>query len=113
MHHSGASFFHVAPPSLVWYVPRGGDTVAWRALTANTDAKSSTMGGGTFDQWVPPSVVRRMVPARPTSQQTSSEVAEPASKSATTPVDCKVHVAPASLEYSTMPAVPIRHCAEP
>src|SRR6202166_1661296 len=113
MHHSGASFFHVAPASLVWYVPFAGDTVAWRAFTANTEAKSSTMGGGTFDQWAPPSVVRKMVPARPTIQQILSEVAEPASKSATTPVDCQAQVAPESVECSTRPAAPIRHSAEP
>src|SRR5260370_15568146 len=108
--HSGARFFQVAPLSMVWYVPCAGETVACRASTANTDAKSSTMGGRTFTQWLPPSVVRKIVPARPTTQHTLSEGAEPASKSVMTPLVCRVQVAPLSAECSMMPAVPIRHC---
>src|SRR5260370_3180603 len=108
--YSGASFFQVAPPSMVWYVPCTGETVACRASTANIDAKSSTMGGRTFTQWAPPSAVRKMVPARPTIQHTLSEGAEPASKSVITPLLCRVHVAPLSAGCSMRPAAPIRHC---
>src|SRR5713226_9693150 len=108
--YSGASFFQVEPPSMVWYVPRAGETVACRASTANTDAKSSTTGGRTFTQWLPPSVVRKIVPPRPTTQHTWSEGAEPASKSVMTPLVCRVQVAPLSAECSTMPAASIRHC---
>src|SRR5260370_8383116 len=68
--HSWASFFQVSPASMVWYVPCAGETVACRASTANTEAKSSTTGGRTFTQWAPPSLVRKIVPARPTTQHT-------------------------------------------
>src|SRR5260370_11143263 len=109
--YSGASFFQVAPLSIVWYVPCAGETEACRASTANTEAKSSTMGGRTFTQWAPPSVVRKIVPAWPTTQHALSEGAEPARKSVMTPLVCSVQVAPLSAECSMMPAAPIRHCA--
>src|SRR5215472_1861503 len=59
-------------------------------------------------QCEPASVVRRMVPARPTIQQTLSEGAEPAARSASTLLVCRNQEAPPSLEYSIMPAWPTR-----
>src|SRR6516162_3473120 len=59
-------------------------------------------------QLAPASVVRRMVPARPTIQQTVSEGADPAVRSANTLLVCRNHEAPLSLEYSIMPDWPAR-----
>src|SRR5207248_11318138 len=85
------------------------DTVACCALTANTEVKSSRIGGSTFVQCAPPSVVRRIVPAFPTIQQTVSEGAEPAIRSVVTPLVCKFQVAPVSAERSIRPLEPTRH----
>src|SRR5260370_25987393 len=76
--YSGASFFQVAPPSMVWYVPCAGETVACRASTANTEAKSSTTGGRIFTQCAPPSAARTTPPARPAVPHTVSPRADPA-----------------------------------
>ena len=59
-------------------------------------------------QCLPPSVVRRRVPALPAIQQTLSEGAEPARRSAVTPLFCGFQVLPASVERSIFPAGPTR-----
>src|ERR1700740_844964 len=60
------------------------------------------------DQYSPASVVRRMVPARPTTQQTLGEGEEPEVRSATTLLACRTHDVPPSLENSMRPAWPTR-----
>src|SRR5215469_538384 len=50
-----------------------------------------------------------MVPARPTIQQTLSEGAEPAVRSANTLLICRDQEAPPSVENSIMPVWPARH----
>src|SRR5215831_7414319 len=59
-------------------------------------------------QCAPASLVRRMVPARPTIQQTLSEGAEPAVRSASLLLICRDQEAPPSAENSIMPAWPAR-----
>ena len=78
------------------------------ASKAWTPPRSSEIGEATCFQCVPPSVVRRSVPALPTIQQTLSAGAEPARRSAATPLSCGFHVLPASLECSILPASPTR-----
>src|SRR5580704_4897624 len=87
--------------------------VASWATTAATAVMSSVVGEGTFIQRLPLSVVSRMVPARPTTQQVWAEGAEPASRSAATPVFCTVQVAPASAERWTIPEGRRRHITSP
>src|SRR4029077_2211167 len=74
---------------------------------------SSCTGARNFCQCAPASVVRRIVPLLPTIQQTLSVGAEPPSKSVVTPLGCKVHVFPASGEYSMRPACPTRQDTVP
>src|SRR5215470_13772597 len=70
--------------------------------------KSSTSGEWIALQCTPASVVRRMVPARPTIQQTLSEGAEPPVRSANTLLTCRDQEAPPSLENSIIPTCPAR-----
>src|SRR5207253_11030602 len=70
--------------------------------------RSSDLGEWRRAQCEPASVVRRMVPARPTIQQTFSEGAAPAVRSTTTLLDCRDQEAPPSPENSIMPAWPAR-----
>ena len=58
-----------------------------------------------------PSVVRRITPARPTTQAASSDVASPATRSLRTPLACFPQVWPRSAERSMLPAAPTRHIA--
>src|SRR5215470_3437804 len=60
-------------------------------------------------QCEPESTVRRIVPPRPTIQQTLSEGAEPAISSTETLLFCGAQVAPPSLENTMNPAGPMRH----
>src|SRR5215467_4613727 len=70
--------------------------------------KSSASGERRVAQCAPASVVRRMVPVRPTIQQTLSEGADPAVRSANTLLTCRDQEVPPSLENSIMPAWPPR-----
>src|SRR5207245_9665852 len=83
------------------------------ASVARTPPKSSTSGEWMMAQCAPASVVRRMVPARPSIQQTLSEGAEPAVRSANTLLVCRDQEAPPSLENSIMPACPTRQSVSP
>src|SRR5215467_3595248 len=60
-------------------------------------------------QCEPESTVRRIVPARPTIQQTLSEGAEPEVSSTCTLLAWRTHVAPLSFENTMRPAGPMRH----
>src|SRR5215467_13317503 len=82
---------------------------ACNASVARTPAKSSPSGEWRMVQCAPESTVRRIVPARPTIQQTLSEGAEPAVSSTATLLFCGVQVAPPSLENAMRPAGPMRH----
>src|SRR5215472_16265868 len=107
--------FQVIPPSEVSrnvVLPRF-QMVAWRASVARTPLKSSARGEWMVAQWAPASVVSKMVPAWPTTQQTFSEGAEPAVRSANTLLICRNQEAPPSLEYSIKPACPARHSVFP
>src|SRR5690349_15026321 len=110
---SGGNFVQVSPPSVVWNLAFGAETVAWCASTAKMERRSSCEGGRNFCQWAPASVVRRRAPARPTIQQIVSEGAEPASKSVTTPLGCRAQNFPASDENWMMPAWPTRQETRP
>lgn len=68
---------------------------------------SAGLGDGTICH-VSPSVERRIVPLRPTIQQTVSDGAEPASRSACTGLDSGVQVLPPSVERSMWPRGPKR-----
>src|SRR2546430_1964434 len=84
-------------------------TMAWSASVARTPPKSSSSGEWRMAQCEPASMVRRIVPARPTIQQTLSEGAEPDVRSTSTLLVCRVQEVPPSLENSIMPARPARH----
>src|SRR5215469_2467427 len=102
--------FQVEPPSevsKVFVLPRF-QIVAWRASVARTPLKSSARGERMVAQCAPASVVSRMVPAWPTTQQTFSEGAEPAVNSTDTLLTCRDQDAPPSLEYSILPRWPTR-----
>src|SRR5712692_9494752 len=58
-------------------------------------------------------MVRRMVPSRPTTQQTISEGAEPASRSAWTLLVWASHVRPSFRERAIAPPAPTRHRTPP
>src|SRR5208283_5409963 len=76
--------------------------------------KSSGIGEYNNIQCFPPSVVRSSVPDLPITQQTLSEVAEPAVRSAVTPLCCGLQVLPRSLLRSILPASPRRQaCFSP
>src|SRR5215472_7497778 len=108
--HCEVAGLQVPPPSAVsktFVLPRF-QMVAWSASVARTPPKSSSSGEWSTAQCEPASVVRRMVPARPTIQQTFSEGAEPAVRSTTTLLLCRDQEAPPSLENSIMPAWPAR-----
>src|SRR5712664_241579 len=72
MHQGLGTGVQVRPPSLVsrLLVFRAFQMVAWSASVARTPPRSSASGDGMTFQWVPPSVVRRMAPTRPTIQHT-------------------------------------------
>src|ERR1700733_9110728 len=59
------------------------------------------------------SAVRAMEPLRPTSQQTVSETAAPASQSWEDGLSCKTQVFPPSLDRSMIPLFPARQRIEP
>ena len=59
----------------------------------------------------PPSMVRRMVPLRPTNQQTEPEGADPAVSSDPVLASWRVHVTPRSDECSRPPSPVARHVA--
>src|SRR5215472_3218053 len=108
--HCEVAGLQVPPPSAVsktFVLPRF-QTVAWSASVARTPPKSSSSGEWSTAQCEPASVDRRMVPARPTIQQTFSEGAEPAVRSASTLLVCRDQDAPPSLENSITPAWPAR-----
>src|SRR5262249_42777578 len=109
--HCEAAGFQVRPPSEVsksFVLPRFQMT-AWSASVARTPPTSSWSSEEcTTDQSEPASLVSRIVPARPTIQQTLSEGAEPAVNSAATLLICRAHDAPPSLENSIMPRWPTR-----
>src|SRR5207249_3073748 len=106
--HCEAAGFQVTPPSEVskTFVLARFQMVAWRASVARMPPKSSSRGEWIVAQCAPPSVVSRMVPARPTIQQTFSEGAEPAVRSANTLLVCRSQEPPSSAENSIMPAWP-------
>src|SRR5512135_1264761 len=60
-----------------------------------------------------PSTVRAIAPLRPTSQQTVSETAAPASQSSLDGLICETHVFPALVERSIIPPFPARQRVEP
>src|SRR5215469_17643139 len=102
--------FQLTPPSAVsktLVLPRF-QMVAWSASVARTPPRSSSSGEWRTAQCEPASVVRRMVPARPTIQQIFPEGAEPAVRSTTTLLLCRDQEAPPSFENSIMPAWPAR-----
>src|SRR5689334_19593828 len=109
--HCDVAGFHVAPPSEVTkaFLFARFQMVALRPSVARTPPKSSSSGEWTVAQCAPASVVSRMVAARPTTQHTLSEGAEPAVKSTRTLLICRDHEAPASLENSIIPVWPARH----
>src|SRR5215472_8136758 len=108
--HCEAGGFQVMPPSEVSrvLVLARFQMVAWRASVARTPPKSSPSGEWMVTQCAPASVVSKMVPAWPTTQQTFSEGAEPAVRSANTLLICRNQEAPPSVENSIMPAWPAR-----
>src|SRR5260370_19205489 len=71
------------------------------------DESAATRGGAIFFQR-PPSVVRAIAPLRPTSQQTVSENAAPASHSSCDGLVCTIQERPASVERSILPPLPTR-----
>src|SRR5262245_61762224 len=83
--------------------------VAVLSSVARTEARSVTTGNGRRRQDRPSLVVRRTVPARPTSQQTDGDGEDPATGISFTPVDWEFQVLPPSLECCTSPAIPTRH----
>src|SRR5208283_2090596 len=105
-----ASSVQVSPPSLVSKLLLLGASqmAACCSSRARTPPRSSAMGEAICFQSVPPSVVRRRVPALPAIQQTLSEGAEPARRSAVTPLVCSFQDLPASVECSNFPAGPMR-----
>src|SRR5205807_6167114 len=108
--HCEAAGFQLTPPSAVsktFVLPRF-QMAAWNASVARTPPRSSSSGEWRRAQCEPASVVRRMVPARPTIQQTLSEEAAPAVRSTSTLLVCRDQEAPPSLENSTLPAGPAR-----
>ena len=83
----------------------GRRPVALIASWAATAAQSLvTPAGRIIRSQCSPSVVRKITPARPTTQATSFDAAEPASRSAVTPLDCCCQVLPWSVERSMRPA---------
>jgi hypothetical protein len=87
--------------------PSAAVTVAARASTAETSARSTASGNGTLAK-TRPSVERYTAPAGPTSQQTEAPGAAPATTpGASTPVVAS-QLDPPSVLRSTRPSV-IRH----
>src|ERR1022692_4885536 len=83
-------------------------TVADDASVAATSTKSALAGGVMVLHFFP-SVVSRMIPLRPTSQQVSTDGAAPAMTCAFALVHCTRQVEPASLDRSTKRPLDIRH----
>src|SRR5579859_1392598 len=81
---------------------------ACMASAARTPVRLFVTGESSLVQCAPPSVVRRMVPELPTTQQTLADGADPASKSVLTPLVCSVHLRPLSDECSREPDGPTR-----
>jgi hypothetical protein len=113
------TIFQVFPPSPVTNaVPPGIVTVAWEASVAVTEVQSGVafaccVGLVMRVQWAPPSVVRRIVPFVPETQQTSFEGADPASRSLVTPLSCFCHVCSDSVDFSILPPCPMRQITSP
>lgn len=96
------------PPSEVTKVsPPSATTDAAMALFARMRKRSRVVGGGTLSH-CSPSVVFRITPLRPTSQQTLSEGAAPAKRSTSTPLASTFQVRPESRERSIRPPEPMR-----
>src|SRR5258708_39000382 len=76
------------------------------------DESTATRGEAIFFQ-CPPSVVRAIDPLRPTSQQTVSEIAAPASHSSREGLLCTIQLRPASVERWMFPPFPARKRIEP
>ena len=79
--------------------------VASLALLADTAARFSAAGGVINVQCSPPSVVRMIVPLRPTIQHTFGDAALPATRSVVTPLCC-VRIAPFASRRWTVPFLP-------
>src|SRR5690348_5777904 len=71
--------------------------------------KSAATGAEILIQFAPPSVVRKIIPAAPTTQHTLGESAKPVMRFALTPLACVDQVLPLSVECSIEPASPTRH----
>src|SRR5208282_927104 len=101
-----------APPSDVAKLrPPAVVTVASSALLAVTLVKFSAVGGVMSSQ-CSPSVVRMIVPLRPTIQHTVADGAEPATRSVLTPLCC-VCVVPSASRRCTNPFLPTIHVTDP
>src|SRR5689334_3691364 len=110
----------VTPPSEVWNVltvpgccSGTNEIQACKASAARTAVRSCVTGDSNLIQCLPPSVVRKIVPEAPTTQQTFAEGAEPATRSAVTPLSCRAHLTPLSEECSSEPAGPRRQSCFP
>ena len=102
----------LAPPSEVAKLcPPVVVIMASFALLADTAARFSAVGAVISSQ-CSPSVVRMIVPLRPTIQHTVADGADPAARSVLTPLCC-VRVAPSASCRCTKPSLPAIHVTDP
>ena len=91
----------------------GASRAVMAVQSGNLPAVPAACAGGAMRSQRSPSTVRAIAPLRPTSQQTVSETAAPASQSSWDGLTCETHVFPASVERSIIPPFPARQRVEP